>query len=234
MTTSTNERRTHVAIIDLGVNNLASISRRAADAGATQVDILREPEQLDRFTHIVLPGVGAFATAMRIMHERGWPDALRAISQDAGTPLLGICLGMQLLGDRSEEGEPVEGLGLVPGETVRMLPQAGERVPHVGWNEVTPTDGARLFDGVVQAADFYFVHSYVFQPADPDFGAATTPYAGGFVSAVQRDNIYGMQFHPEKSSAAGLRVLQNFVAVRPLHAQSPRHTDSAVERLRAG
>ncbi len=232
MTTSTDAGSTRVAIIDLGVNNLASITRRVEDAGAASLDVLREPDQLERFTHIVLPGVGAFAVAMRIMHERAWPEALRTVT--AGTPLLGICLGMQLLGERSEEGEPVEGLGLVPGETIRITPQAGERIPHVGWNEVTPTPSSRLFGGVTPGADFYFVHSYVFHPTDEADVAAYTPYAGQFASSVQRANVYGMQFHPEKSSAAGLRVLQNFIAMRPIDAQGPRHPDVAVERLRAG
>ena len=233
MTTSSKARTTRIAVVDLGVNNLASICRRLEDAGATTVTVVREPEQLDRFTQVVLPGVGAFATAMGIMHERGWPTALRQLCQTGGTTLLGICLGMQLLGDSSEEGDPIDGLGLVPGQTVRLTPQIGERVPHVGWNEVTPTHNARLFDGVTPGADFYFVHSYVFHPTDAAVAAASTPYAGQFVSSVQQENVYGMQFHPEKSSAAGLRVLQNFLAVRPVDAQGSRDPHPALERIRA-
>jgi glutamine amidotransferase len=214
MTTTSTERVSRVAIIDLGVNNLTSIRRRVEDAGATSIETLKMPADLDRFTHIVLPGVGAFAVAMRIMHDRGWPPALDAVcGSEEGTPLLGICLGMQLLGDGSEEGEPVPGLGLVPGETVRITPEAAERVPHVGWNEVVPTDPARLFAAVPARSDFYFVHSYVFTPRDPGSVAGLTPYAGQFVSAVQRSNVYGLQFHPEKSSLAGLHVLKNFLAV---------------------
>ena len=213
MTTTSTERVSRVAIIDLGVNNLTSIRRRVEDAGATSIEILKEPAELERFTHIVLPGVGAFAVAMQVMHERGWPPALRAVcGSEDGTPLLGICLGMQLLGDGSEEGEPVPGLGLVPGETVRIVPEAAERVPHVGWNEVVPTDEARLFRAVPARSDFYFVHSYVFRPLDPGSVAGTTPYGGQFVSALQRSNVYGLQFHPEKSSLAGLHVLKNFLA----------------------
>ena len=234
MTTSRDPRGTRVAVIDLGVNNLASICRRLKDAGASSLKVLRQPDQLERFTHIVLPGVGAFATAMRVMHDRGWPAALREASSTTGTPLLGICLGMQLLGDRSEEGVPVEGLGLVPGETVRMTPESGERVPHVGWNEVTATEHAGLFDGIADGADFYFVHSFVFQPTDPAAAVAHTPYGGMFVSSVQHGNVYGMQFHPEKSSAAGLRVLSNFIAVRANDAQGTSHPDASLERLRAG
>lgn len=234
MTTSRDRRTTRVAVVDLGVNNLASICRRLEDAGAGSLDVLSQPEQLERFTHIVLPGVGAFATAMRVVHERGWPDALHEATSTSGTPLLGICLGMQLLGDRSEEGDPVTGLGLVPGETVRMKPGTGERIPHVGWNEVTPTENASLFNGIAPGADFYFVHSFVFQPADPVAAVAHTPYGGTFVSSVQHENIYGMQFHPEKSSAAGLRVLSNFIAVRANDAQGTSHPDASLERLRAG
>jgi glutamine amidotransferase len=211
-TTSSETRVSRVALIDLGVNNLTSIRRRLEDAGATSIETLKTPADLDRFTHIVLPGVGAFAVAMQIMHERGWPPALHAVCGSQGTPLLGICLGMQLLGDGSEEGEPVPGLGLVPGDTVRITPLAAERVPHVGWNEVVPTDEARLFDAVPAGSDFYFVHSYVFRPRDPGSVAGRTPYAGQFVSAVQRSNVYGLQFHPEKSSLAGLHVLKNFLA----------------------
>jgi glutamine amidotransferase len=211
-TTSTESRASRVAIIDLGVNNLTSIRRRLEDAGATSIETLRTPADLERFTHIVLPGVGAFAVAMQIMHERGWTPALHAVCGPQGTPLLGICLGMQLLGDGSEEGDPVPGLGLIPGDTVRIAPQAAERVPHVGWNEVEPTDDARLFASVPARSDFYFVHSYVFRPRDPGSVAGLTPYAGQFVSAVQQSNIYGLQFHPEKSSLAGLHVLKNFLA----------------------
>ena len=232
MTTSTDTSPTRVAVVDLGVNNLASIARRVEDAGASMLEVLREPEGLDRFTHLVLPGVGAFAAAMKIMRERGWPEALHKATER--TPLLGICLGMQLLGERSEEGEPIEGLGLIPGETVRLLPQTGERIPHVGWNEVRFTPTSSLFGGINPGSDFYFVHSYVFRPANDADVAAHTPYAGQFASAVQRVNVYGVQFHPEKSSLAGLQVLKNFLAMRPMHAQGSSHTDFAVEWLRAG
>src|SRR3954447_16667970 len=204
------EAETCVAVVDLGVNNLASISRRLDDAGAGRVFVLDEAADLTEYSHVVLPGVGAFHAAMSAMLDRGWPDELRRAS-GKGMPILGICLGMHLLGASSEEGEPIAGLGLVPGRTVRLSPRQGERIPHVGWNEVVPLGASALFRGVEAGTDFYFVHSYTMVPDDAQHVAASTPYAQGVRSAISRDNIFGVQFHPEKSSAAGLQVLRNFL-----------------------
>ena len=223
-----------VAVIDLGINNLASICRRLEDAGADKLVVLREPIALTDFTHVVLPGVGAFDAAMNTMHSLGWPEVLHDATQTSSVPLLGICLGMQLLGDSSEEGEPVPGLGLVAGRTVRLTPRAGERVPHVGWNEVVPAADADLFRGVDAGTDFYFVHSYTLKLEDSAEAAAITPYAEGVVSAIQRGTVLGVQFHPEKSSTAGLRVLKNFLALKDTDAQGARHSNPAVGRLRVG
>ncbi|NHC46372.1 imidazole glycerol phosphate synthase subunit HisH [Motilibacter aurantiacus] len=221
-----------VGVIDYKLNNLASICRRLEDAGAAGLEVLARPEGLERFSHLVLPGVGAFDAAMENLHAAGWPQALREATGQ-GKPLLGVCLGMQLLGDRSEEGAPTPGLGLVPGQVVRLTARSGERVPHVGWNEVTALDDGGLFAGIAPGADFYFVHSFQFEPESAADRAAVTPYAGEVVSAVRHGSAYGVQFHPEKSSAAGLRLLQNFLAVRGPDAEGSSDPDPALEWLRA-
>ena len=149
---------------------------------------------------------------MAQIRDRGWDEALKATVENEKIPLLGICLGMQLLSDTGSEGGDTQGLGLVHGD-VRKLAQTEprERIPHVGWNEVRYQEGDPLFTGILDGADFYFVHSYHFQAADPAHVSARTPYCGGFASAIRSGNVFGVQFHPEKSSLSGFRLIRNFL-----------------------
>lgn len=202
-----------VLLVDYGMGNLASARRSLQECGA-HVIVSDDPRDIKNAERLVLPGVGAFPQAMKRLRERGWADAIRKAALDEDIPLLGICLGMQLLADESEEVAPTHGLGLVPGRIVRIRPgAANERVPHVGWNEVSPRANIPLFSGIGGGSDFYFVHSYHFEPRDPRDVLATTSYCGELVAAVGRGRIAGVQFHPEKSSGAGFRLLRNFLAL---------------------
>lgn len=202
----------YCAIIDYGMGNLASVKSACEEIGVT-AKIIRRPEELGGADLIILPGVGAFADGIAHLRDNGWIEALKKRVLTERAPMLGICLGMQLLADSGEEGGRHTGLGFIPGSVVRLIPQnREERVPHIGWNEINPTGTAcPLFKGIDGGTDVYFVHSYHFQPGDPAHTASLTPYAGGFVSAVTRENIHGVQFHPEKSAAAGLQILRNFI-----------------------
>jgi glutamine amidotransferase len=201
-----------VAIVDYGLCNLDSVRRAFETLGAAPF-VTDSPGELEAADRIVLPGVGAFPDAMRGLRARGLDDALGALVLDEGVPFLGVCLGMQLLAAVGHEVEECKGLGWVEAEVVRLRGGPGERVPHVGWNEVRAARGSALFAGIPEGADFYFVHSYVVRCADGADVAATTPYCGGFTSAVQRGNVFGVQFHPEKSQGWGLRLLRNFLSV---------------------
>ena len=204
---------TTVAIVDYGVGNLDSVSRAVEEVGGTALQT-DDPRDLGSATHIVLPGVGAFGDGMANLRRGAWVDALGEQVLHLGIPLLGVCLGMQLLARESFEGGPNAGLGWIDAEVRRFEPEdPGLRVPHVGWNNVCPVRESPLFNGIAPGRDFYFVHSLHVVCADPADVLATTPYDGDFVAVIQRRNIYGAQFHPEKSQAAGLRFLANFLAV---------------------
>lgn len=203
-----------IGIINYGMGNLDSVARAVEECGGDP-EILTDAGQFDTVSALILPGVGAYAEGMQHLREAGMVAALEGEVFGNDIPFLGICLGMQLLAERGFEGsdDGIPGLGWVPGE-VRRLPPA-ERVPHVGWNEVYPDDdnpaSEALFAGVDGGHDFYFVHSYHFVPAYDEVRAASTPYCGGFCSAVARDHIWGVQFHPEKSQKMGFRILTNFI-----------------------
>lgn len=202
-----------VLIVDYGMGNLASARRALEECGAS-VRVSDRPEDVKDAERIVIPGVGAFAHAMERLRSRGWVEAIRDAALTDEIPVLGVCLGMQLLADEGDEGGDSRGLGLVRGRVERLVPAAeGERVPHVGWNEVNAAGDPALLAGIPAATDFYFVHSYRFVPEDEADIVATTPYCGGLVSAVGRGRIAGVQFHPEKSSRAGFRLLRNFLAL---------------------
>ncbi len=195
-----------IAIIDYGMGNLRSVQKGFETVGREAV-VTDKPEAVDRAAGVVLPGVGAFADAMRNLRETRMDEAIhRAVG--AGKPFLGICLGLQLLFDYSEEFGPTKGLGVFPG-AVRRLPH-GLKVPHMGWNEIIIRRRVSLLDGIPEDARFYFVHSYCVDPADPDVVVAQTEYGIRFASIVGRGNVFGIQFHPEKSSRMGLRILENF------------------------
>ncbi|MBQ2940095.1 MAG: imidazole glycerol phosphate synthase subunit HisH [Clostridia bacterium] len=200
-----------IAILDYGAGNLRSVEQGFARVGVPTV-IATEPAQLREASGLVLPGVGAFAEAMAALRAGDLlPELLRQVEN--GKPLLGICLGMQALFDSSEEGTGVQGLGLIGGQ-VRLLPSVTptgrQKVPHMGWNTVSPRPDSPLFAGLPEEPYLYFVHSYACFPDDPADIAATATYGVEFAAAVQRGHIMGMQFHPEKSGTAGKRLLQNF------------------------
>lgn len=199
------------AIVDYGLCNLDSISRALEECGADPM-ITANPEDLEQAKHIVLPGTGSFPKAMANLHRLNLGQALREQVLERRTPFLGICLGMHLMATRSEEGTETEGLGWIDGVVERLQPvSVGERVPHVGWNEAEPEPDMPLFEGIAPHTDFYFVHSYHLRCRDSSQVMARTPYCGSFVSAVARENIMAVQFHPEKSQGAGFQVLRNFL-----------------------
>lgn len=198
-----------IAVLDYGMGNRRSVEKAFAHVGARPV-ITRDHAVARAADGVVVPGVGAFPRAMRNLRELGLDELVRERAA-AGVPVLGICLGMQLLFDRSVEVEEAEGLGLLGGH-VRPLDARGQRVPHIGWNVVRFERATRLNAGLPQEVAFYHVHSFVVEPADPGDALGTAEYGERFVSAVARDNVYGVQFHPEKSSRLGLRLLQSFSA----------------------
>jgi glutamine amidotransferase len=201
-----------IAIVDTGSGNLRSVAKALAHAGGAPT-ITSDPDLVRRADRVVVPGQGAFGAFVRGMHERGLEAALREVIA-SGKPFLGICLGLQVLFDESEEQGPVAGLGVLPGRVLRFRPASPAcKVPHMGWNQVHRAGGAAepLLAGIPDGAWFYFVHSYYAAPARPADVALTCEYEISFAAAVRRDNVFACQFHPEKSQAAGLRLLANFV-----------------------
>jgi glutamine amidotransferase len=205
-----------VGVIDYGVGNLGSVMRALEELRVAPVLITRAIDMHATDT-LILPGVGNFADCARLLNEGGWSQALRDEVGGGHKPLLGLCVGMQLLASHSMEGtdahaEGTAGLGFIPGrvEHLRTLGCA-LRVPHVGWNEVTSCASDGLFAGIPDGTDFYFVHSYAFVPEDPADVLATTNYSVPLTAAVRRGHIWGTQFHPEKSSRAGFKLLRNFI-----------------------
>jgi glutamine amidotransferase len=202
----------NVAIIDYAMSNLGSARRAFEECGAN-VTVTDQPGDLRGADRIVLPGVGAFGDGMRNLEAGGWIPAMKEALENPRVNLLGICLGMQLLASKGLEGGENRGLDFIPGEVRRLEPlPADARIPHVGWNELQIAEANPLFTSIANGTDFYFVHSYHFAPADAKDALAWTPYCGKFVSAVRRGNVYGVQFHPEKSSRPGFQLLKNFLA----------------------
>ena len=199
---------TLVGIANLEMGNLRSVSN-AVDTFGLEHRIVNHPEDLDSLTHLILPGVGSFHTAMRRLEEAGLRQPIRDFVSSA-RPVLGICLGMQLLGSRGEEGEDTEGLGVIPGEVRKFDLSLVDAIPHVGWNSVELQSRHPVFEKVRTGVDFYFVHSYHFRPESDDSVVGTTDCGERFVSAIANGNVVGLQFHPEKSQANGLRLLDNF------------------------
>ncbi len=203
----------NVVIVDYGLCNLDSIARAVEECGG-KAKISSDPRDLLTATQIILPGVGAFPDARRNLRDLSLDEAMQEQVVGRGIPFLGICLGMQLTAKRGYEGEACEGLGWIDGEVIRLEPSGDDRrIPHMGWNNIELAYDSPLFRGIPGDRDFYFVHSFHVACCDERQIVARTPYAGGFVSAVAHDNIFGVQFHPEKSQKSGFQVLRNFLSV---------------------
>ena len=195
-----------VVIIDYGVGNLRSVEKAFAATGCEAI-VSAEENELRRAERLVLPGVGAFGACMKALTERGF-DRLVVEKSREGTPLLGVCVGMQLLFDESDEFGSTKGLGLLRGRVRRF--ENNLVVPHVGWNRIHQKQQHGLFDGIADGSFCYFVHSFYCDPADDNVVAAETEYGSRYASVVAHRNICGVQFHPEKSQDVGLRMLKNF------------------------
>jgi glutamine amidotransferase len=199
-----------LAIVDYGMGNLRSVQKALERVGEA-AEVTSDPERIATAPAVVLPGVGAFGACMQNLVSRGLVAPVCAVIA-AGRPFLGICLGMQLLFEESDEFGPVRGLGVLPGRVVRFAADPARKVPHMGWNALSVRQHAPHLAGLESGASVYFVHSYYAVPADATVVATTTPYGVEFASSVVRDNIFACQFHPEKSQRVGLRLLENFAA----------------------
>lgn len=201
-----------IAIIDYDAGNIKSVEKALEHIGADG-RITRDIDRIKTADKVIVPGVGAFEDAMNKMNHYGLTEVLREIA-GGGTPIMGICLGLQLFFERSEESEhDVEGLGLLPGEIVRFPEKEGYKIPHMGWNSLTINPDSRLLKGIPQDSYVYFVHSYYLKAKNREDVAATTDYIVNVHAAVEHDNIFATQFHPEKSGDIGLQILKNFVAL---------------------
>ncbi len=199
-----------IGVLNMPIANLRSIWNGLYENGQDPVLVDQEFD-LDALTHLIVPGVGNFHAVMTNLDERGLAAKVRAFAASE-RPLLGICVGMQLLASWGTEGKPTRGLDLIPGKVERLPEDGGLRLPHVGWNTVTLTRGHPVFDGIKAQRDFYFVHSYGFQAEDSGDLIGRTDYGAAFASVVGRRNVLGVQFHPEKSQVNGIRLLENFCA----------------------
>jgi glutamine amidotransferase len=199
-----------IAILNYGMGNLRSVEKALERVGAS-AHVTSDPQAARAADGLILPGVGAFPAAMQRVRELEL-DVLVAERVSAGTPVLGICLGLQLLFDRSTERGGADGLGAIPGD-VTALEARGLKVPHIGWEPVRWERSSELTDGLASETPFYFVHSFGVRPAEPADALGSAEWGERFVCAVARPPLYGVQFHPEKSSAAGLRLLANFARI---------------------
>ena len=196
-------------VIDYGMGNLASVIRALEECGS-DVIVSKDADDIEEANAIILPGVGAFSEGMQRLHDMGWGKALTKAVLEEKTPILGICLGMQLLADWGYEHNKTKGLGYIAGEVVKLELQ-NTRIPHIGWNEVSYKEENLLLENISNGTDFYFVHSYHFIPQNQEAILGTTTHGFEFVSIVQNNNIFGTQFHPEKSSKNGFVLLRNFL-----------------------
>lgn len=201
-----------IAIIDYGMGNLRSV-HKAFEAVGHQAVVTRDAATIKNASHVVLPGVGAFGDCMTNLERYRLTESIRSSIQ-SGKPFLGICLGLQLLFTDSEEFGLHKGLGIIPGRvrrfTLEQHSSAGLKIPHMGWNQVNIQRPCPLFEGIVDGANWYFVHSYFVDPGDRQIAATMTTYGIPFVSSIWRENVVACQFHPEKSQAVGLQLIKNF------------------------
>lgn len=197
-----------IAILDYGMGNLKSVSKAFERVGA-DYQITRDPQDVARADKLVVPGVGAFGDCMRNLGDLGLIEPIREFIR-SGRYYLGLCLGMQILMDESEEGSGVAGLGLIPGKVLKFPADLGLKVPHMGWNSLKIKKKTKLFRDLSQDCYVYFVHSYYVAPDSPQVVAATTDYGLTFASSLESKNILATQFHPEKSQQVGLQIIRNF------------------------
>jgi glutamine amidotransferase len=200
-----------LAVIDYGAGNLRSVLHALTYLGVESMRVIRSPHELRGADKIILPGVGAFGAGMQRLREQNLISAIKDAAY-AGIPYLGICLGMQFLFDYSDEMGHHEGLGLLPGFVTRFPEMPGYKVPHMGWNEIKPVRSSPLLKGL-DSGYAYFVHSYYCVPLQPSDIILQVDYGIQVTAAVQRDNLYGVQFHPEKSQRVGLKILANFLEI---------------------
>ena len=198
-----------VAIIDYDAGNIKSVEKALLLLGQ-DVKITSDAEEILHADKVVLPGVGAFGDAMTNLKKKGLDQVIRQVA-DNGTPFLGICLGLQLLFERSEEAPGVEGLGILKGEILRIPQKEGFKIPHMGWNSLHLEHNGRLFAGIKEGAYVYFVHSYYLKAEEEEIVKASTEYSTHIHASVEKGNVFACQFHPEKSSEVGLKILKNFV-----------------------
>ena len=201
-----------IGIIDYDAGNIKSVEKALQYLGQETV-VSRDPQVLLKADKVILPGVGSFGDAMENLKKYGLVPVIHEIVEK-GTPFLGICLGLQLLFESSDETPGVEGLGILKGKILRIPPSTGLKIPHMGWNSIDIKEGSRLFEGIDRQSYMYFVHSYYLKARNPEDVAATTWYSTDIHAAVEHDNIFACQFHPEKSSELGLRILKNFADLR--------------------
>lgn len=197
-----------IAIIDYDAGNLKSVEKAFCSLGQ-EILVTRDSSEIKEAEKVVLPGVGSFGDAMNHLDHLGLIDTIKMVVRK-GTPFLGICLGLQLLFEKSEEAPGVEGLSLLEGEILKIPPKEGLKIPHMGWNSLDVKQGAKLFKGIEESPYVYFVHSYYLKAADETIVSASTEYSTHIHAAVEKDNIFACQFHPEKSSTVGLKMLSNF------------------------
>ena len=200
------------AIIDYDAGNIKSVENALRFLGHDVV-VTADPEVILQADHVILPGVGAFGDAMQRLRGRGLEDTIREVVE-RGTPFLGICLGLQLLFEESEESPGVRGLALLPGRIRRIPDGEGRKVPQIGWNDISFPRESRLFKGLPQGSFVYFVHSFYLEAGVRSDVAATTEYGVSIDAAVEHGNLFACQFHPEKSERVGMQILENFLAVR--------------------
>ncbi len=197
------------AVIDYDAGNIRSVEKALLALGQ-EVHITGDSGEILRADKVILPGVGAFGDAMENIRAKGLDKVIRK-TVEKGTPFLGICLGLQLLFERSEEAPGVDGLGILKGEILRIPEEEGMKIPHMGWNSLHLENNGRLFTGIEEQSYVYFVHSYYLKAGDEKIVKASTEYCTHIHASVEKDNVYACQFHPEKSSDVGLRILKNFV-----------------------